>query len=250
MRWRISRRACGLSVGRAAVDAAWRNAAARRTLQGRRIATGTGHRPGAGTGTDPRPVCARAALHAAIRRGRRSAPASGHEVSGQAAMAALGHRRAIAGGPPARGRGAVRAVRRATRLRLPPTFREALDHWTAARQRAIPQARLDWPGRCAATRRPTAQWERRARWGHLVDHLLFDWLECREDSVEKPCSCWASWTPANVLRAAARGGPRRGGGHRPRRSHVRRPDGAGTAGHSIALAGDAPASPRAATPPP
>lgn len=30
-----------------------------------------------------------------------------------------------------------------------------------------------------------AQWERRARWGHLVDHLLFDWLECREDSVEE-----------------------------------------------------------------
>ena len=62
-----------------------------------------------------RALCARAALHAAIRRGRRSAPASGHEVSGQAAMAALGHRRAIAGGPPARGRGAVRAVCRATR---------------------------------------------------------------------------------------------------------------------------------------
>ena len=48
----------------------------------------------------------------------------------------------------------------------------------------IPQARLDWP-RCAATHRPTASTGSRARWGHLVDHLLFDWLECREDSVEE-----------------------------------------------------------------
>ena len=71
-------------------------------------------------------------------------------------------------------------------LRLPPTFREALDQLDERLDSApIPQARLDWPGRCAATHRPTASTGSRARWGHLVDHLLFDWLECREDSVEE-----------------------------------------------------------------
>ena len=42
-------------------------------------------------------------------------------------------------------------------LRLPPTFREALDQLDERLDSApIPQARLDWPGRCAATHRPTA----------------------------------------------------------------------------------------------
>ncbi|MFG0227346.1 tetratricopeptide repeat protein [Achromobacter sp. 413638] len=72
-------------------------------------------------------------------------------------------------------------------LRLPPTFREALDQLDERLDSApIPQARLDWAwslrGDAQADRK---HWERRARWGHLVDHLLFDWLECREDSVEE-----------------------------------------------------------------
>ena len=70
-------------------------------------------------------------------------------------MAALGHRRAIAG-------------------RRPRERPSALDHWTSG---SI--ARDSTRG--LADRK---HWER-ARWGHLVDHLLFDWLECREDSVEE-----------------------------------------------------------------
>ncbi|MBB1625259.1 Vi polysaccharide transport protein VexE [Achromobacter sp. UMC71] len=70
---------------------------------------------------------------------------------------------------------------------LPSTFQQALDQLEQKLDTApIPQARLDWAwslrGDAAADR---VQWERRARWGHLVDHLLFDWLECREDSVEE-----------------------------------------------------------------
>ncbi|WP_454689017.1 Vi polysaccharide transport protein VexE [Achromobacter aloeverae] len=69
---------------------------------------------------------------------------------------------------------------------LPATFQEAMARLEDRLDGApIPQARLDWAwslrGDAGADR---AQWERRARWGHLVDHLLFDWLECREDDVE------------------------------------------------------------------
>jgi tetratricopeptide (TPR) repeat protein len=70
---------------------------------------------------------------------------------------------------------------------LPETFQEALAQLDKRLDTAaIPQARLDWAwslrGNTAMDR---AQWERAARWGHLVDHLLFDWLECREDRVEE-----------------------------------------------------------------
>ncbi|MDM9558314.1 tetratricopeptide repeat protein [Bordetella petrii] len=70
---------------------------------------------------------------------------------------------------------------------LPGTFQEAMAELEARLDTApIPQPRLDWAwslrGDPAADR---AQWERRARWGHLVDHLLLDWLECREDSAEE-----------------------------------------------------------------
>ncbi|MGH8818854.1 MAG: Vi polysaccharide transport protein VexE, partial [Achromobacter pestifer] len=71
--------------------------------------------------------------------------------------------------------------------RLPQTFQEAMGQLEERLDTApIPQARLDWAwslrGDVHADR---AQWERRARWGHLVDHLLFDWLECREERVEE-----------------------------------------------------------------
>ncbi|OZI52458.1 tetratricopeptide repeat protein [Bordetella genomosp. 4] len=70
---------------------------------------------------------------------------------------------------------------------LPETFQAAMTQLEARLDSApIPQSRLDWAwamrGDLTVDR---AQWERRARWGHLVDHLLLDWLECREDSAEE-----------------------------------------------------------------
>ena len=183
MRWRISRRACGRSVGRAAVDAAWRNAAARRTL-GRRAAAGTGHRPGAGTGTDPRP-CMRA--RCATQRYDEAADQLLHLVT-KSPDKPLWQRSAIGAlsqaGRPREAEALFeryRATRPAPAADLPGSpgpMDERLD------SAPIPQARLDWPGRCAGrTGRPRTG--SAARWGHLVDHLLFDWLECREDSVEE-----------------------------------------------------------------
>jgi tetratricopeptide (TPR) repeat protein len=72
-------------------------------------------------------------------------------------------------------------------MQLPDTFQEALAQLDNRLDTAsIPQARFDWAW---SLRRNTdigrEQWERAARWGHLVDHLLFDWLECREDRVEE-----------------------------------------------------------------
>lgn len=70
---------------------------------------------------------------------------------------------------------------------LPATFQQALANIETRLDSApIPQARFDWAwslrGDTGADR---AQWERKARWGHLMDQLLFDWLECREDQVEE-----------------------------------------------------------------
>ncbi|BAN24846.1 tetratricopeptide repeat protein [Caballeronia insecticola] len=77
---------------------------------------------------------------------------------------------------------------RARSASLPASFDEAM----AALDRkidtlAIPRARLDWAW---SLRRDTgqltrAQWERAARWGHLADHLLLEWLECRDDRIEE-----------------------------------------------------------------
>jgi tetratricopeptide (TPR) repeat protein len=72
-------------------------------------------------------------------------------------------------------------------MQLPPTFREAMARLEERLDTApIPQARFDWAwslrGNTDADRK---QWERAARWGHLVDHLLFDWLECREERAEE-----------------------------------------------------------------
>ncbi|MGE4450664.1 Vi polysaccharide transport protein VexE [Castellaniella sp.] len=71
--------------------------------------------------------------------------------------------------------------------RLPDTFQEAMARMEKKLDTApIPPARLDWAwslrGDTAIDR---ATWERRARWGHLIDHLLLDWLECREERVEE-----------------------------------------------------------------
>jgi tetratricopeptide (TPR) repeat protein len=72
-------------------------------------------------------------------------------------------------------------------MRLPDTFQDALAKLEERLDTApIPQARFDWAW---SLRRNTdmnrAQWERAARWGHQVDHLLFDWLECREERAEE-----------------------------------------------------------------
>lgn len=71
--------------------------------------------------------------------------------------------------------------------RLPETFQEALARMEAQLDTApIPQARLDWAWSMRGdTSLDRATWERRARWGHMIDHLLFDWLECREERVEE-----------------------------------------------------------------
>lgn len=71
--------------------------------------------------------------------------------------------------------------------RLPATFDEAMERMEATLDSAIiPPARLDWAWSLRAnTTIDRVSWERRARWGHAVDHLLLDWLECREDRVEE-----------------------------------------------------------------
>ena len=71
--------------------------------------------------------------------------------------------------------------------RLPGTFQEAVAGLEERLDAApIPQARFDWAW---SLRRDTdvdrKQWERAARWGHLMDQLLLDWLECREDRAEE-----------------------------------------------------------------
>lgn len=70
---------------------------------------------------------------------------------------------------------------------LPQTFDEALARMEQKLDTApIPPARLDWAWSMRSdTSIDRATWERRARWGHMVDHLIFDWLECREEQVEE-----------------------------------------------------------------
>lgn len=65
---------------------------------------------------------------------------------------------------------------------LPDDFATGLDQlWQQTDTAQIPQPRLDWAWRLrdprATVERP--DWERRARWGHLADRLILDWLECR-----------------------------------------------------------------------
>lgn len=71
---------------------------------------------------------------------------------------------------------------------LPDSFAEGLEAlWGKIDGLKIPQARLDWAWSlrgpdCTLDR---AEWERRAKWGHLADHYLLDWLECRDAQVEE-----------------------------------------------------------------
>jgi tetratricopeptide (TPR) repeat protein len=70
---------------------------------------------------------------------------------------------------------------------LPKRFEQGLEGlWDKVASAEIPQARLDWAWRLSNMRpNDRAEWERRARWGHLADHYLLDWLECRDDRVHE-----------------------------------------------------------------
>jgi tetratricopeptide (TPR) repeat protein len=74
---------------------------------------------------------------------------------------------------------------------LPATFEQAFAQIEAqAATVTVPRARLDWAWSLRGdpqAKEPMARedWERAAQWGYLVDHLLLDWLECRDDRAEE-----------------------------------------------------------------
>ena len=70
---------------------------------------------------------------------------------------------------------------------LPKSFEKGLEAlWDRVDSVEIPQARLDWAwGLSNLHMNDRAEWERKARWGHLADHYLLDWLECRDDRVHE-----------------------------------------------------------------
>jgi tetratricopeptide (TPR) repeat protein len=76
---------------------------------------------------------------------------------------------------------------------------------------AIPQARLDWAWslRIGQDDVDRGEWERATRWGHLADHLLLDWLECRDERAEEAMALLADLDQAEnfltPLRAEDRG---------------------------------------------
>jgi tetratricopeptide (TPR) repeat protein len=71
---------------------------------------------------------------------------------------------------------------------LPAGFEEGLrDLWERVDEVTLPAARYEWAWRlrapgCTLSREA---WERRARWGHFADRLIFDWLECRPERAEE-----------------------------------------------------------------
>jgi len=81
------------------------------------------------------------------------------------------------------------------RVALPDTFDVGLDAlWGRLDEAKIPQGRLDWAWslRNPASTLDRAEWERRAKWGHLADHYLLDWLECRDDQVHEAMAHFAN----------------------------------------------------------
>lgn len=87
------------------------------------------------------------------------------------------------------------------RARLPFDFNEglkALSQKISATR--IPKARLDWAWslRDPLCQLDRAAWEQKAIWGHLADHYLLDWLECRPELAEQ-----AMYHLANLDRADA-----------------------------------------------
>ncbi len=71
---------------------------------------------------------------------------------------------------------------------LPSSVGQGLDAlWDRVDQVVLPAARLDWAWslRRVGDAGERSAWERAARWGHLADHFLLDWLECRDDRAEQ-----------------------------------------------------------------
>lgn len=70
---------------------------------------------------------------------------------------------------------------------LPRSFERGLEAlWDRVDTVEIPQARLDWAWGLSNLRsNDRGDWEKKARWGHLADHYLLDWLECQDDRVHE-----------------------------------------------------------------
>lgn len=70
---------------------------------------------------------------------------------------------------------------------LPREFEAGLDAlWNKIDEASLPPERLDWAWSLRADRGlDRAEWERRAKWGHLADHYILDWLECRDDRIHE-----------------------------------------------------------------
>lgn len=75
----------------------------------------------------------------------------------------------------------------ARRAALPRSFEQGLKAlWDKVDSVTIPRARLDWAWKLSNEDVDDREdWERRAKWGHLADHYMLDWLECRDDRVHE-----------------------------------------------------------------
>jgi tetratricopeptide (TPR) repeat protein len=81
---------------------------------------------------------------------------------------------------------------------LAEDFEAGLDAlWDKADQVSLPQERLDWAWSLRSDQgADRAEWERRAKWGHLADHYILDWLECRDDRIGDAMARLADLEPA------------------------------------------------------
>ncbi|TCU59819.1 tetratricopeptide repeat protein [Novosphingobium sp. PhB57] len=71
---------------------------------------------------------------------------------------------------------------------LPASFDAGLAAlWNRVDDVHIPEARLNWAWGLRSPDCPhdRAEFDRRAKWGHLADLYLLDWLECRDDQVDE-----------------------------------------------------------------
>lgn len=84
------------------------------------------------------------------------------------------------------------------RKALPSRFDEGLRGlWNKVDSLDLPRPRLDWAWSLSDSHPDDrADWERRAKWGHLADHYLLDWLECRDDRVADAMMKLADLGPA------------------------------------------------------
>ena len=92
----------------------------------------------------------------------------------------------------------------ARRSSLPRNFEKGLDAlWEQVGSVHIPQGRLDWAWELRADRQADREeWERRAKWGHLADHYMLDWLECRDDRIPDVMSRLADLSEAERVLGA------------------------------------------------